>query len=108
MNKQTTLTQKLSNHFPMHPSRRKTFLGLIFGALTSNQVTHKSLSRHVVSDNELSATRKVKRFFQYQELELSNYVETVISIFDLKFQQCFLIRANYDTSSYLIEDPQNP
>jgi hypothetical protein len=84
MNTKTILTQKLSNHFQMHPSRRKTFFGLIFGALTSNQVTHKCLSRHVISDNELAATRKVERFFQHQELPLSDYVETVISIFDLK------------------------
>ena len=57
------LTQAISKHFNLHPSRQKTFSSLIFGALCSGNVHQQSLSRYVSSPNPKAALRKVERFF---------------------------------------------
>ena len=57
------LTQAVSNHFNLHPSRQKTLVSLIYGALCSSNVHQQSLSRYVTSPNPKSALRKVERFF---------------------------------------------
>jgi hypothetical protein len=63
MNKQDLLTQKISNHFSLHPSRQKTLCAMILGALCSNNVHHQSLARSVDSPNPRAGLRKVERFF---------------------------------------------
>jgi hypothetical protein len=75
-----TLIQKLSNHFSLHPSRLKTLTGLIMGAITSGNVQHQSLSRHVESSNINSAIRKTERFFQKQSLPVQNYAKAIIDL----------------------------
>ncbi len=76
----SSLIQKLSNHFPLHPSRLKTLAGLIMGAITSGNVQHQSLSRHVESANVNSAIRKTERFFQKQKLPIQNYAKAIVEI----------------------------
>lgn len=63
MNKQELLTQKVSNHFSLHPSRQKTLGAMILGALSSSNVHHQSLARYVDSPSPEAALRKVERFF---------------------------------------------
>jgi hypothetical protein len=63
MMKIPALTQAISNHFNLHPSRQKTLISLIYGALCSSNVHQQSLSRYVGSPNPKSALRKVERFF---------------------------------------------
>jgi len=75
-----SLIQTLSNHFPLHPSRLKTLAGLIMGAITSGNVQHQSLCRHVESANVNSAIRKTERFFQKQELPIPNYAKAIVEI----------------------------
>lgn len=75
-----SLIQTLSNHFPLHPSRLKTLAGLIMGAITSGNVQHQSLCRHVESSNVNSAIRKTERFFQKQELPIQNYAKAIVNI----------------------------
>jgi hypothetical protein len=57
------LTQRLSHHFSLHPSRQKTLASMILGALCSNNVHQQSLARYVESPNPKAALRKVERFF---------------------------------------------
>jgi hypothetical protein len=57
------LTLNISKHFSLHPSRQKTLASMILGALSSNNVHHQSLARHVDSPNPKAALRKVERFF---------------------------------------------
>jgi hypothetical protein len=57
------LTQSISKHFKLHPSRQKTLISLIFGIISSSNVHHQSLSRYVGSPNPKAALRKVERFF---------------------------------------------
>jgi hypothetical protein len=57
------LTQSISKHFKLHPSRQKTLISLIFGSISSSNVHHQSLSRYVGSPNPKAALRKVERFF---------------------------------------------
>jgi hypothetical protein len=57
------LTQAISKHFNLHPSRQKTLVSLIFGALCNGNVHQQSLSLHVGSPNPKAALRKVERFF---------------------------------------------
>lgn len=58
-----SLTQSISKHFNLHPSRQKTLASLIIGALSSSNVHHQSLARYVASPNPKAALRKVERFF---------------------------------------------
>jgi hypothetical protein len=76
----SSLIQKLSNHFPLHPSRLKTLAGLIMGAITSGNVQHQSLSRHVESANVNSAIRKTERFFQKQKLPIPDYAKAIVEM----------------------------
>ena len=76
----SSLIQKLSKHFSLHPSRLKTLVGLIMGAITSGNVQHQSLSRHVESTNINSAIRKTERFFQKQRLPIANYAKAIVDI----------------------------
>ena len=57
------LTQSISKHFKLHPSRQKTLIYLIFGVISSSNVHQQSLSRYVGSPNPKAALRKVERFF---------------------------------------------
>jgi hypothetical protein len=57
------LTQQLSKHFPLHPSRQKTLATMILGVLCSSNVYQQSLARYVDSPNPKAAVRKVERFF---------------------------------------------
>jgi hypothetical protein len=75
-----SLIQKLSEHFSLHPSRLKTLAGLIMGAITSGNVQHPSLSRHVESANVNSAIRKTERFFQKQKLPVANYAKSIVDL----------------------------
>ena len=75
-----SLIQTLSNHFSLHPSRLKTLAGLIMGAITSGNVQHQGLCRHVESANVNSAIRKTERFFQKQELPIQNYAKAIVEI----------------------------
>src|SRR5436190_19277390 len=63
MKNRDLLTQKLSKHFSIHPSRQKTLAALIFSALCSHNVHHQSLARYVDSPNPKAGLRKVERFF---------------------------------------------
>jgi hypothetical protein len=45
------LTQKISKHFSIHPSRQNTMAAMIFSVLCSNNVHHQSLARYVDSPN---------------------------------------------------------
>jgi hypothetical protein len=47
------------------------------GAITSGNVQHQSLARHVESSNVNSAIRKTERFFQKQKLPIVNYAKSV-------------------------------
>ena len=57
------LTEKISKHFSLHPSRQNTMAAMIFSVLCSNNVHHQSLARYVDSPNPKAALRKVERFF---------------------------------------------
>jgi hypothetical protein len=57
------LTQSISKHFKLHPSRQKTLTSLIAGTFSSSNVHQQSLSRYVASPNPKAALRKVERFF---------------------------------------------
>ena len=64
MKNKDLLTQKISKHFSLHPSRQKTLASMIFSALCSNNVHHQSLARYVDSPNPKAGLRKVERFFK--------------------------------------------
>jgi hypothetical protein len=91
-----SLIQTLSKHFSMHPSRQKTFVGMILGAMSSSNCQHHSLSRHVDSPNQQSAVRRVERFFQEQELSCEQGAKALVDIlqFEGKFDLC-LDRSNW-------------
>lgn len=72
MKKQDLLTQKISKHFSLHPSRQKTLASMIFSALCSNNVHHQSLARYVDSPNPKAGLRKVERFFVKSRFPLKN------------------------------------
>jgi hypothetical protein len=75
MNKQDLLTQKVSNHFSLHPSRQKTLCAMILGALCSNNVHHQSLARYVESPTPAAALRKVERFFLTKACRLKSMLK---------------------------------
>lgn len=80
MNKQDLLTVKLSKHFSLHPSRQKTFTGMIIGALSSSNVHQQSLARYAESKNPKSGLRKVERFFKEEELSPEDYARTIVEL----------------------------
>jgi hypothetical protein len=57
------LTQSVSKHFSLHPSRQKTLSGLLLGILNSQCVQHHAMSQFVTSPNPQAALRRTERFF---------------------------------------------
>lgn len=84
MKNQDLLTQKISKHFSLHPSRQKTLASLIFSALCSNNVHHQSLARYVESPNPKAALRKVERFFVKKPFPSKNTRDPLLNVLDLK------------------------
>ncbi len=84
-----SLTQKLSKHFLMHPSRVKTFAAAILGAMSSGNCQQYSLSRMLDSPTCKAGIRRIERLFQKQEFTCSSLavflVETLnfTGLFDL-------------------------
>ena len=66
------LTEKISKHFSIHPSRQNTMSAMIFSVLCSNNVHHQSLARYVDSPNPKAALRKVERFFAMKHYPLKS------------------------------------
>ena len=97
MNSETTLAQELSKHFPMHPSRLKTFCSTILGAMNSGSCQHHDLSRPLDSPSTTSAIRRTERFFQKQLLtcvSLSHFLTAMLD-FEGQFDLC-LDRSNWE------------
>jgi hypothetical protein len=67
------LTQKICQYFPLHPSKKKTLVSIILGAMCSGNVYHQSLVRHANTPNLRSAQRRVERFFLKK-----NYPSTIM------------------------------
>lgn len=84
MKNQDLLTQKISKHFSLHPSRQKTLVSMIFSALCSNNVQHQSLARYVDSPNPKAGLRKVERFFAKSLFPSKNTRELLLNVSDLK------------------------
>jgi hypothetical protein len=84
MKNRDLLTQKLSKHFSLHPSRQKTLASLIFSALCSNNVHHQSLARYVESPNPKARLRKVERFFVKRLFPSKNMRKPSLNVLDLK------------------------
>jgi hypothetical protein len=78
------LTEKLSKHFPLHPSRQKTLGSMVFGALGSSNVHHQSLARYVESPNPKAALRKVERFFVRKSYLPGIMRKPLLTVWDLK------------------------
>jgi hypothetical protein len=95
-----TLTQTLSNHFSMHPSRLKTFAATILGAMQSGNCQHYSLSRPLDSPTTLSAVRRTERFFQKQPLSCVDSASYSVEVLTFKgqFDLC-LDRTNWEFGS---------
>ena len=85
------LTQAISKHFKLHPSRQKTFIGLIFGVLCSGNVHHQSLAHHVGSPNPKAALRKVERFFVQKNYPTRITPELLLSLLGLKENLTFAL-----------------
>jgi len=97
MNALRPLTQKLSKHIQMHPSRQEMLSGLILGAISSSNVHHNSLSRHISSPTPQAAQRRTERFFAYQKLSMSKYAKAIVDFVghkDTRFVLC-LDRTNW-------------
>ena len=90
------LTQKLSKHFSLHPSREKTLAAMILGVLCSSNVHHQSLARYVESPHPKAALRKVERFFCEEALASEDYAKAIVDLlsFKGKFDLC-LDRTNW-------------
>jgi hypothetical protein len=90
------LTQKLSKHFFLHPSREKTLSAMILGVLCSGNVHHHSLARYVDSPNPKAGLRKVERFFFAEALSPNDYATAIVGLlgFKGKFDLC-LDRTNW-------------
>lgn len=90
------LTQKISNFFSIHPSRKKTLSALILGAISSENVQHHSLSRYVDSPTLGAAERRVERFFKGAPLCVVDYAKALVKLleFEGKFDLC-LDRSNW-------------
>lgn len=63
MKKLDLLTNKLSKHFSLHPSRQKTLSSMILGLLCSRNVHQQSLAQYVESPTPKAGLRRVERFF---------------------------------------------
>lgn len=63
MKKLDLLTNELSKHFSMHPSRQKTLSSMILGLLCSRNVHQQSLAQYVESPTPKAGLRRVERFF---------------------------------------------
>ena len=75
------LTQCVSKHFSLHPSRQKTLSGLLLGVLNSQCVQHHALSQFVASLNAQASLRRTERFFQGQErLDLLAQFENLFGV----------------------------
>lgn len=94
------LIQSLSNHFPMHPSRHQTFVGMIIGVMSAGNVQHHSLARHVESTNIESAIQRVERFFKEQDLPIELYAQTLTAL--MRFSGKFKLRI--DRTNWKIGD----
>ena len=85
MKKLDPITQKISKHFSIHPSRQKTLASMIFGLLCSKNVHHQSLACYLESPNPKSGLRRVERFFFVKTLSLpKNTPKLSLSSLDLK------------------------
>ena len=93
----TSLTQKLSKHFLMHPSRLKTFAAAILGAMSSGNCQQYSLSRMLESPTCKSGIRRIERLFQKQELTCSSLALFLVEALDFigLFDLC-LDRSNWE------------
>ena len=97
----TSLTQKLSKHFQMHPSRLKTFAAAILGAMSSGNCQQYSLSRMLESPTCKSGIRRIERLFQKQELTCSSLALFLVEELDFigLFDLC-LDRSNWEFGAY--------
>jgi hypothetical protein len=84
MVKLNLLTLKISKHFSIHPSRKKTLASLILGVLSSNNVHHQSLARHVDSPNPKAALRKVELFFLQKNYKRKRMLTPLLILLALK------------------------
>jgi len=93
----TFLTQKLSKHFIMHPSRLKTFVAAILGAMSSGNCQQYSLSRMLNSPTAKSAIRRIERLFQKQDLSCTSLATFLVEALNYKglFDLC-LDRSNWE------------
>jgi hypothetical protein len=66
------LTEKISKHFSIHPSRQKALTSMIFGILCSRNVHQQNLAQYVDSPNPRAALRRVERFFAKKNYPLRN------------------------------------
>jgi len=78
------LTEKISKHFSIHPSRQNTMAAMIFSVLCSNNVHHQSLARYVDNPNPKAAPRKVERFFAMKRYLLRNTRRRLLKRLDSK------------------------
>jgi hypothetical protein len=78
------LTQKICQYFPLHPSRKKTLVSIILGAMCSGNVYHQSLVRHINSPNLRAAQRQSRTFFSQEELSINDYAQTLVSLLTLQ------------------------
>ncbi|MFM7853426.1 MAG: hypothetical protein ACKO96_16280, partial [Flammeovirgaceae bacterium] len=71
-------------------SRQKTLVGMIVGAMSSNDCQHHSLARHVSSRTHQAAVRKVERFFQQEDLTDEQWAKALVEClhFKGKFDLC--------------------
>ena len=92
-----SLTQRLSKHFLMHPSRLKTFAAAILGAMSSGNCQQYSLSRMLESPTCKSGIRRIERLFQKQELTCSSLALFLVEALDFTgiFDLC-LDRSNWE------------
>jgi len=92
--KNTSLAQRISKHFSMHPSRLKTFEATILSAMSSGNCQQYSLSRMLDRPTCKSGIRRIERLFQKQILACSSLalflVDTLnfTGLFDLCLDRC--------------------
>lgn len=92
----TSLISNICTLFSMHPARKETLSAMIFGTMVSGNVHHIDLSRYLSTLKPEHALRRVQRFFQHQDLELSDAARSMIAFlkFEGKFDLC-LDRTNW-------------
>jgi hypothetical protein len=97
MNNSVSLTQKVSKHFLMHPSRLKTFVRAILGAMSSGNCQQYSLNRMLDSPTCKSSIRRIERFFQKQDLTCSSLALFLVETLNFtgQFDLC-LDRSNWE------------